>query len=85
MSLLLKLLESMSMILRRPGTLFFRAPPPHSSNGLANAVSIASILFSSPRQECLRGRMTQRQRVDASQKLVVRAMAKNIAFDQSSG
>ncbi|KAG6483912.1 hypothetical protein ZIOFF_060698 [Zingiber officinale] len=35
-------------------------------------------------QECLRGRAAQRQRPDARRKLVVRAMAKNIAFDQSS-
>ncbi|KAG6508373.1 ruBisCO large subunit-binding protein subunit alpha [Zingiber officinale] len=50
----------------------------------ANAVSTASIFRSSPRQECLRRRWTHGQGSDARRKLVVRAMAKDIAFDQSS-
>ncbi|KAG6504926.1 ruBisCO large subunit-binding protein subunit alpha-like [Zingiber officinale] len=50
----------------------------------ANAVSTASIFRSSPRQECLRRRWAHGQGPDARRKLVVRAMAKDIAFDQSS-
>ncbi|WOL10693.1 ruBisCO large subunit-binding protein subunit alpha [Canna indica] len=50
----------------------------------ANAVSTASMLCSSPRQESLRRRVSQRQGYDGRRKLVVRAMSKDIAFDQSS-
>lgn len=50
----------------------------------ANAVATASIFRFSPRQEGLRRRGAHRQGPDARQKLVVRAMAKDIAFDQSS-
>ncbi|KAJ8511238.1 hypothetical protein OPV22_001672 [Ensete ventricosum] len=51
----------------------------------ANAISTASILRSaSPRQESLGRRVSQRHRYEGRRKLVVRAMAKDIAFDQSS-
>ncbi|KAJ8510744.1 hypothetical protein OPV22_001178 [Ensete ventricosum] len=49
----------------------------------ANAIYAASIR-SSPLQESLRGRVSQRRGHDGRRQLVVRSMAKDIAFDQSS-
>ncbi|XP_074570530.1 ruBisCO large subunit-binding protein subunit alpha-like [Curcuma longa] len=78
-----KLLESPPIFRRPTETLRFVNPLP-SLTFLRWPPSTLSILRSSPRQECLRGRVGQRQRPDARRKLVVRAMGKSIAFDQSS-